>query len=265
MSETASNFIGNIPQNYDKFLGPRIFAAYAKDLAARSREVNPERVLELAAGTGIVSRELRDTLSADCHLTITDLNQPMLEVAKGKFTEKEKVSFDTLDATNLSLERDFFDLVVCQFGIMFFPDKEQSLREASRVLKNNGVYLFSVWGTWEQNPFAKIAHNTVSKFFPNNPPGFYKVPFGYNNVPALEEAVLNNGFRSVSITEVKFTSAIPSATDFATGLVFGNPLFEEITERAGDPHAVCAAIAADIEEHLGAAMPIQALIIKAVK
>jgi SAM-dependent methyltransferase len=127
MSDDAASFIGSIPQHYDQGLGPLIFVDYAADIARRVASGHPTRVLETAAGTGIVTRKLRDALSNDARLTATDLNPPMLEVARAKFRAGEQVEFQPADATALPFADGSFDAVMCQFGIMFFPDKAKSL------------------------------------------------------------------------------------------------------------------------------------------
>ena len=172
MSSQASEFIGSIPEHYDKGLGPRIFFDYADDLADRVSKLNPGSVLELAAGTGIVTRRLRDALPDNCELLATDLNAPMLAVAQKKFDRSENVRFETADASRLQFDDEFFDTVTCQFGVMFFPDKERSYSEVSRVLKPGGHYVFNVWGSWEKNPFAELVHEVIAEYFPDDPPGF---------------------------------------------------------------------------------------------
>ena len=155
MTKNPSAFTGDIPTHYDRGLGPIIFQPYAEDIAARVAAQGPKRVLELAAGTGIVSRALRDALAPDAHLTITDLNAPMLDVARTKFRAEEAVSFTPADALSLDFPNDHFDMVVCQFGVMFFPDKVAAFKEARRVLAPGGDYIFSVLGSLEENPFSK--------------------------------------------------------------------------------------------------------------
>jgi ubiquinone/menaquinone biosynthesis C-methylase UbiE len=150
MSTQASEFVGSIPENYDSGLGPRIFFDYADDLATRVAKLKPRSVLELAAGTGIVTRRLRDALPDHCQLLASDLNAPMLEIAQKKFDSEESVLFETADATKLQFDDELFDTVTCQFGVMFFPDKEQSYSEVFRVLKPEGHYVFNVWGSWEK-------------------------------------------------------------------------------------------------------------------
>lgn len=265
MTTGAARFTGTIPENYDEGLGPHIFADYASDLATRVAGLRPSKVLELAAGTGIVSRKLRDALADDCELIISDLNPPMLEVAKLKFKSGESVSFEQVDATELRFEDALFDVVACQFGIMFFPDKDRSYSEVFRVLKPGGAYIFNVWDSWQFNPFAQRAHEVVATFFPDDPPGFYKVPFSYHDTAEIEEVVLRAGFSAVTIERVNLISKIQSAEKFATGIIFGNPLFEEIESRGGDANAIHAALSVVIETELGSEMPLQAIVVHASK
>ncbi len=151
MVDQTADFVGSIPNHYDRCLGPVLFDDYAKDMAQLVAAFEPRRVLELAAGTGIVARRLRDSLPPTTHLTATDLNPPMLEVERPKFNAGEQVEFQLADAMALPFPDGTFDAVVCQFGIMFFPDKDKSYREVHRVLAHGGRYVFSVWdrdGAW---------------------------------------------------------------------------------------------------------------------
>jgi Methylase involved in ubiquinone/menaquinone biosynthesis len=180
-------FVGSIPQHYDQGLGPLIFVDYAADIARRAAALKPARVLETAAGTGIVTRKLRDALPADTHLTVTDLNAPMLEVARAKFKPGEQVAFQPADATALPFDDGSFDAIVCQFGMMFYPDKEKSYREAYRLLTPGGTYLFSVWDSHRYNPFGRIANDNAKKFFPADPPQFYNVPYSCHQIDPIKE------------------------------------------------------------------------------
>jgi ubiquinone/menaquinone biosynthesis C-methylase UbiE len=127
MSDRAADFTGSIPAFYDHGLGPVFFADFADDIARRAAATAPRRVLEIAAGTGIVTRRLRDMLPPEAHLAATDLNPPMLEVARGKFHPDEMVEFQPADAMALPFPDSSFDVVVCQFGVMFFPDKDKGV------------------------------------------------------------------------------------------------------------------------------------------
>jgi hypothetical protein len=153
--------------------------------------------------------------------------------------------------------------VTCQFGVMFFPDKPSSYVEAKRVLKPSGSYVFSVWGSWAENPFAQITHETVAEFFPEQPPEFYKVPFSYHNSAEIRDALQGAGFSQVNIDEVNLISTISSADAFARGLVFGNPLYQEVIDRGGNPDEVCTAVSAAIDRHLGSEMSLQAFVVSA--
>ena len=189
----------------------------------------------------------------------------MLEIARKKFDLDESVLFETVDATALQFDDELFDTVTCQFGVMFFPDKERSYSEVSRVLKPSGHYVFNVWGSWEKNPYAELVHEVIAEFFPDDPPGFYRAPFGYHDIEVIRECVLASGFRQVMIEHVDIISAIPAAEDFAQGIVFGNPVFDEIIERDGDPERVRDAVTQAIDKSLGDSMPLQAIFIDAVK
>lgn len=265
MVDQAAQFVGSIPENYDQDLGPHIFVDYADDLTRRVTAASPQSVLELAAGTGIVTRKLRDSLSAETQLIASDLNPPMLEVAKSKFRPHEAVEFKQVDATKVEFDDHRFDVVVCQFGVMFFPDKDRSYAEVHRVIKPGGSYIFNVWDSWDRNPFARITHEAVAAFFPEDAPGFYRVPFSYSDAEQIRGSVELAGFSDVVIEHVPVQAAIPSASRFANGLVFGNPLYDEIVSRGGDPQEVCEAVTAAIERELGSEMPLQALVIHARK
>lgn len=165
MNQQSSRFVGSIPENYDRGLGPHIFLDYAEDLAGRAADAKPSDVLEIATGTGILTRKLRDSLAPTTRLVATDLNPPMLAVAKRKFTQGEKVAFEPADAMGLPFEDAEFDLIVCQFGVMFFPDKRAAFREAGRVLRSGGSYLFNAWGSMSANPYCEIAQDVVAQFF----------------------------------------------------------------------------------------------------
>lgn len=263
MSQQAARFVGSIPENYDRGLGPRIFEGYAGDIARRTAAAMPGSVLELAAGTGIVTRALRDALHQDCDLIASDLNAPMLDVARGKFGDVERVEFQVADATQLDFPDSSFDAVVCQFGVMFFPDKSRSFSEVVRVLKPGGKYLFNVWDTWEFNEFARVTHELVAESFPDEPPGFYKVPFGYADTEVIRSGVTASGFNQVQIEKLPLEVEIGSAGEFARGLVFGNPLFEEISERGGDAEDICLRLEARISDLIGDTLSLQAILVDA--
>jgi len=209
MSDRATDFTGSIPQFYDHGLGPVFFTDFADDIARRAAPLAPMRVLEIAAGTGIVTRRLRDLLPR-AHLIATDLNPPMLEVARQKFRPGEAVEFQPADATALPFPDASFDAVVCQFGVMFFPDKDKGHREARRVLVSGGRYLFSVWDSHRHNPIGWLITDILARFFPQDPPQFYQVPFSYHRI---EPAPPSSGPLRAAWSWLKQTTVCHERTD----------------------------------------------------
>jgi SAM-dependent methyltransferase len=269
MSNDSASFVGSIPQYYDQGLGPLIFADYAADMAQRAAAGDPARVLETAAGTGIVTRKLRDVLPVDARLTATDLNPPMLEIARAKFRAGEQVEFQPADATALPFADASFEAVVCQFGLMFFPDKPKSFAEVFRVLAAGGRYLFSVWDSHRYNPFGRITHEVAGRFFPTDPPQFYNVPFSCHQVDPIKESLLAAGFGDINVAVLGRQKAIPDVANFARAAVHGNPLIDQIHARGGvEPDQIVGALAQEFRREFGAdpaRMPLQAIMFTAVK
>jgi ubiquinone/menaquinone biosynthesis C-methylase UbiE len=170
--------VGSIPKNYDRYLGPLFFHDYADDLVARLPSSPGMRVLETACGTGIVTERLWNRLRGRGSLVATDLNGPMLAHAQTRLAPDPNLQWRQADATKLPFPDASFDAVVCQFGIMFFPDKAVGAREAFRVLRPGGTWPFNVWDAMERVPVVRITHETVARFFPTDPPQFYRIPPG---------------------------------------------------------------------------------------
>jgi SAM-dependent methyltransferase len=251
MSDQAASFVGSIPEIYDRGLGPVFFTDFADDMARRVAALAPSRVLETCAGTGIVTRRLRDLLPAKTQLVATDLNPPMLEVARGKFAPGEAVEFQPADATELPFPDRSFDAVVCQFGVMFFPDKEKSYREAYRVLKPGGRYLFSVWDEHRFNPAPRLIHELLGGLFSNDPPRFYEVPFAYHRIDPIREAVTAAGFSDFRAAVLHIDKAVPDMALFARGLIYGNPVVEQIRMRGGDPGPILDTLTESLRRKFG--------------
>ena len=266
MTENPAGFTGSIPEYYDAGLGPVLFVDYADDIARRVAAFAPKRVVEMAAGTGIVTRRLKDTLP-DAEITATDLNPPMLGRAAAKFKPGETIEFRPADATALPFAENGFDAAVCQFGVMFYPDKERSYREAYRVLKAGGRYVFNVWDSHKHNPFGRMAHEIACSFFPVDPPQFYNVPFGYHQIDPIKEALIAAGFGELKIAVVRTEKKIADIAALAAGMVLGNPLIDQIKARGGvDPNTVVDAARDRLQREFGAKpMPLQAIVFEARK
>jgi SAM-dependent methyltransferase len=267
MSDDDARFAGSIPQHYDQGLGPILFADYAADIARRVAALKPDRVLETAAGTGIVTRALRDALPPGARITATDLNPPMLAIAGAKFRPDERVTFQPADATALPFADGAFDAVVCQFGVMFFPDKDKAYREVHRVLAPGGRYLFSVWESFQTIKFAPIVYDLVARFTPDNPPHFMRVPFSYPFEP-IKDSLLAAGFDDINVAVVRIAKAIPDVFHFARAQIYGSPLIDQVRARGVDPDAVVDALAQEFGAAFGdkpARMNLQALVVSAMK
>ena len=230
MEATDVQFAGSIPEFYDRCLGPFLFEPYAADLAARAALLGPKRVLETAAGTGIVTAALAGALP-EAEIVATDLNPDMLRIARGKL-ESGRVTFMPADAQALPFPDAGFDLVVCQFGAMFFPDRVGAYREARRVLRPGGAFLFNVWDRLDANPASQAVSEAVAALFPGDPPSFIRrVPFGCHDKAAVEADLRSAGFVRIDSETVAGRSR-GSARDLAPGLCQGSPLRAEIEARA---------------------------------
>lgn len=227
-TQAATQFTGDIPRYYDRHLGPIIFEPYAADLARRAAAIGAANVLEIAGGTGISTVALRAALPQATRIVATDLNQAMLDIAQDKLASAMNVEFKQADAMALPFADETFDLIVIQYGVMFFPDRPAAYAEARRVLKRGGTLLFNVWGEMRANPFAEIANATAIKFFPDNPPKFYLVPFGYADVSRVCADLAAGGFNEVTHEVVRFEQTVPDWRHFAQGAIYGNPMIADI-------------------------------------
>lgn len=256
-------FSGSVPANYERYMVPLLFQPYAEVLAGRAARLRPTRILETAAGTGVVTKALADALP-DAEIVATDLNQPMLDVAATRVSSPN-VSFRQADALELPFADSGFDLVVCQFGIMFYPDKVQGNAEARRVLREGGRYLLAVWDRIELNGLSNLANLAMQQLFSDHPPQFMtRGPFSYHDPDWIMRDLRAAGFGGIEIETIERTSRSSSAADAARGLVYGSPMgveledygpgaldrvFDRMVESAGiyeDPDGFAAPMAAHI-------------------
>jgi SAM-dependent methyltransferase len=242
---TDKEFSGSIPQIYERWLVPLIFEFYAVDLASRVALHRPSRVLEIAAGTGVVTRQLAATLPASVSIVATDLNQPMLDQASAVGTHRP-VQWCPADAMHLPFGDRDFDVVVCQFGAMFFPDRQQAFAEALRVLRPGGVFLFNVWDRLDQNEFADTVTEALRVRYPDDPPLFMaRVPHGYSDTSVIAADLARSGFgRAPEFTTLMTYSRADSPRIPAVAYCQGTPLRREIEARGSDHLAEATDIAA---------------------
>jgi len=233
MSNVDRVFAGSIPQLYDRLLVPLIFQPYAKDLAARVHLLRPSSVLEIAAGTGAVTRRLARELATDARIVATDLNQAMLDQA-GAVGTSRPVEWRQADAMQLPFPGETFDVVVCQFGAMFFPDRAKAFSEARRVLRPGGHCIFNVWDRIEENEFADVVTRALEELFPNDPPRFLaRTPHGYHDRSVIDRDLRGGGFgEPAAFTTVTARSRAESARIPAIAYCEGTPLRSEIEQRS---------------------------------
>ena len=230
-------FADSIAALYDQLMVPLIFEPYADDLARRVAALRPTHVLETAAGTGVVTRALTRQLPPSAAIVATDLNQPMLDRAATIGTARP-VQWQRADAMQLPFERASFDAVICQFGVMFFPDKPRAYAEVRRVLRPGGTFVFNVWDRIEDNEFAWVVTEALAAFFPADPPRFMaRTPHGYHDAQAIARDLAQAGFAAApAIDTVTARSRAASAAVVATAYCQGTPLRSEIEARC-QPHA----------------------------
>jgi SAM-dependent methyltransferase len=229
-TSTDTAFAGSIPTIYDRYMVPMLFAPYAELVADRAKALAPKRILETAAGTGVVTEALHYALP-EAGIVATDLNPPMLERAALR-VRGANIRFAPADAQDLPFEDASFDLVVCQFGVMFFPDKVRGNAEARRVLREGGRYMLVIWDRIDRNLATLIAGRAVAELFPDNPAPFYeRVPFRYHDVAVIEHDLIAAGYRDITLETIERRSRSGSARDAAIGFVQGTPMRAEIEGR----------------------------------
>jgi SAM-dependent methyltransferase len=265
MSADPVSFVGSVPELYDRHMGPVFFTPYAADLAAR---VDPARLplFELASGTGRLTAALLDSIGG-APVTALDLNFGMQRVARSRISNR-RARWVTGDALSLPFNDRSFAQAVCQFGVMFFPDKTRAAAEMKRVPTQGGAFLFNVWDSLELNPLARVARDVLGRFFPVDPPTFFQVPFGYFDRDRIRRDLRDGGFASAEIETVDLRGRCESARHIAIGLVQGSPLVGAIQERGtASPAAITDAVADALERQFGSGSfeaPMRALVVRAI-
>lgn len=241
-----AGFTGAIPEVYDRCLGPTLFEPFAEALAARFRGFRGQ-ILETAAGTGRVTRRLAEA-APEAAIVATDLNEPMLARAAG-MVQAPNVKWRVADAQALPFDSHAFDAVVCQFGMMFFPDKAAGHAEARRVLRPGGRYVLSVWDALAHNDLSLALHEATTAHFADDPPQFVaRTPFGWHDEAVLSAGLAEAGFGEIEVERVACETPAPSAREFALGMCTGSPLRTELEARVrpgeldGAVEAVCRAM-----------------------
>ncbi|WP_375310761.1 methyltransferase domain-containing protein [Bradyrhizobium sp. A5] len=268
MSSTDKVFAGSIPKLYDDYLVPMIFAVYAQDIARRVAARSPSVLLEIAAGTGAVTRAVAAALPRGIRYVATDLNEPMLAVAAQRQADDDRITWRQADGMALPFGDGEFDVACCQFGAMFFPDRVKAYGEVKRVLKPGGTFVFNVWDRIEDNVLTHEATMALGTMFPSDPPRFMiRTPHGYYDRDVIRSDLERAGFRDITIETRSEISRAPSAEYVAIALCQGTPLRNEIEARdASKLQAATDLVAEAIQTRHGSGPvegKIQAIVIEA--
>lgn len=251
---------------YDRFLGSALFEPYAVDLAGRVPDLTEGSVLEMACGTGILTQQLRTRLKPSVALTATDINSGMLDYAQNKLKKLKGIDWREADIAALPFPEALFNVVLCQFGLMFVPNRNRAFQEMRRVLVNGGMLAVSVWDRMDVNPWGVAVHKTIEKLFPDNPPQFFKAPFNFADADVLRTLLNANGFDQITIQRVSMECRSNSARSLAIGMIEGAPILAEIQERGGSSGPIVDAVA-NAFAHLGGDSPfrttMQAIVVTA--
>lgn len=224
MAET-NIFIHSSPSLYDRYMGPLLFEPYAQHVAERVALLRPERILETAAGTGIVTRAVSEAVP-EATVVATDVNPALVEFAE-QHVQSEQVTFQRADAQDLPFDDATFDFVLCLFGVMLFPDKIRANAEACRVLAPGGRYLLVTFDRLDLNPIPKAAGAAVATLFPDDPRYMERGPFSYTDTALVEKDLRSAGFEAIELETIELSSRV-IARDAAHGIVLGSPFRAEI-------------------------------------
>lgn len=225
-------FKHSTPDLYDRYMVPLLFEPFARVVADRVAELQPGRILETAAGTGVLTG-LAANAAPNAEIVATDINPGVVGYAAKKF-DSGRVTLQQAKAQELPFDDNSFDLVLCQFGVMFFPDKVLANSEARRVLREGGSYLVVTFADLSDNPVPRAADEAVNGLFPDDPPHYMeRGPFSYTDASSVEADLRSAGFTDVSIDTITVMTHV-SARDAAAGMVLGSPFRAEIERRDAD-------------------------------
>lgn len=244
-------FAGSIPDNYHRYLVPILFQSFAVSIAAKVRALNPRRVLELACGTGVVTRELADVLHLDTQIVATDFSPDMLAIARQNLSGSRPIDWQVADACSLPFEDKSFDVITCQFGVMMVPDKLAALREAFRVLEPGGQLIYNAWGDIASNPFFGVIEETLAELFPHEEKPFMPTPMSMADPNLHRQLLLEAGFSSIEVGDENHRSGPYDPASLAAGFAYGTPLGAYLSGQGYDLNLVHSQLTTGFTSALG--------------
>jgi ubiquinone/menaquinone biosynthesis C-methylase UbiE len=268
ISIPAFDFSGSVPQHYEQYLGPMFFEPYAIEVSKRIDSSSIHLALEIASGTGRVTRHLRERIPATSKLIASDISQDMLSVAKEKLRNFD-IEWQIIDAQELPFNDNCIDLVVCCFGYMFVPDKPKAFAEAYRILRTGGVLLFTTWDKLELNAASYVYRKAAKKYLQHPLPESCNLPFSMYDETIIRSILQNAGFSKIRIESVKKVSISQTAKEAVNGLAQGGSIYHEIMKRnPGGIEEIKATVEKELTEKFGATpliAPMSAVISQAWK
>ncbi len=222
------HFIGSVPENYERYLVSSIFGPWASDLVEVAALRPSDRVLDIACGTGIVARTAARRLGSGGTVVGLDLSAPMLEAARSAAAnEGVSVEWREGSALKLPLPDAAFDVVFCQQGLQFFPDRPAALLEMHRVLAAGGRLVLSVWREIERSPgFAVLAEALTRHIGPEAGTLMTSGPFGLSNAEELRALIAAARFSDIALRSalkaLRFTSPNEFVLRYAAGSALGS-------------------------------------------
>jgi len=246
--EKTIAFSGNVPVNYDTYLGPMFFEPFAQDMVTRINRIKPKNLLELASGTGRLTKLLPSAIANGGSVIASDINPDMIAFGKSKIRHDAPVTWQQVDAVTLPFANESFDCVAVQFGVMFYSDRVKAFKEAFRVLRKGGTFIFNCWDEISNNPLPNITNEVLHEFIPVDTPAFYSIPFSYYDEALITTELAEAGFSKPDIKLLKLVGYIKSAKEATKGLLFGTPTSVAIEDR--DPEKL-PLIVSEIEHRIG--------------
>jgi ubiquinone/menaquinone biosynthesis C-methylase UbiE len=231
MAKEAFTFSGDDASNYETWLGPILFEPSSLEFMKYIGTKDLHHVLEISAGTGRLTRHLRDYFPFATSIVASDISPDMLEIAKENL-KSLPIEFQTADAQNLPFDDNSFDLVVWQYGLMFLPDKQKGVSEAFRVLKPEGRLILSTWDSIENIPLLRIVFNeTIIPFFEGEDTARYSTPFSLYDPAKLNEFLTTAGLKNKKIIPVEFGSRSTSPKEIVNAFLLKHPLGREVANK----------------------------------
>lgn len=263
MTETAQKNIWGTAAWYEHYLVPVLFDGPAREVGKRLGDAIGDRVLETAAGTGILTRHMLRQGRGGGDYIATDISPSALEIAERECAGRHGLSFQVSDAMQLPFEDRRFDSVVCQFGLMLMPDRLAACREAFRVLRPGGCFAFTVWDGLEHNRSASVLNDALAAVFPEDPPVYYQAPYAWHRRDVIAEHLVTAGFTHHEMEVLRMVVPISNPDAFAMGFLFGTQFSRELAARNADPVAVHEEIATAFRQHLNGRTTLQFILVTA--